>query len=104
MDNNNSNNTFYSEYSTPYESVNKVSEQPVEIPLPKKIKLSDIILIAAFAVIFFTGIFVRLDESFPSVFELVAFLLVAAAVISAPFIDRYMLKMVCTLPTTASLV
>ena len=104
MDNNNSNNTFYSEYSTPYESVNKVSEQPVEIPLPKKIKLSDIILIAAFAVIFFTGIFVRLDESFPSVFELVAFLLVAAAVISAPFIDRYMLKKVCTVPTTGSLV
>lgn len=104
MDNNNSNNTFYSEYSTPYESVNKVSEQPVEIPLPKKIKLSDIILIAAFAVIFFMGIFVRLDESFPSVFELIAFLLVAIAVISAPFIDRYMLKKVCTVATTGSLV
>ena len=50
------------------------------------------------------GIFVRLDESFPSVFELIAFLLVAIAVISAPFIDRYMLKKVCTVATTGSLV
>ena len=97
MDNNNSNNPFYSKYeqSKP-PSAKKAFGRPVEIPLPKKIKLSDIILIAAFAVIFFMGIFVRLDESFPSVFELIAFLLVAIAVISAPFIDRYMLKKVCT--------
>ena len=88
MDNNNSNNPFYSKYeqSKP-PSAKKAFGRPVEIPLPKKIKLSDIILIAAFAVIFFMGIFVRLDESFPSAFELIAFLLVAIAVISAPFID-----------------
>ena len=105
MDNNNSNNTFYSEYETSSPTPQKkVSERPIEIPLPRKIKLSDIILIAAFAVIFFMGIFVRLDESFPSVFELIAFLLVAIAVISEPFIDRYMLKKVCTVPTTGSLV
>ena len=105
MDNNNSNNPFYSKYeqSKP-SSAKKAFGRPVEIPLPKKIKLSDIILIAAFAVIFFMGIFVRLDESFPSVFELIAFLLVAIAVISAPFIDRYMLKKVCTVPTTGSLI
>ena len=105
MDNNNSNNPFYSKYeqSKP-PSAKKAFGRPVEIPLPKKIKLSDIILIAAFAVIFFMGIFVRLDESFPSVFELIAFLLVAIAVISAPFIDRYMLKKVCTVATTGSLV
>ena len=105
MDNNNSNNPFYSKYeqSKP-SSAKKAFGRPVEIPLPKKIKLSDIILIAAFAVIFFMGIFVRLDESFPSVFELIAFLLVAIAVISAPFIDRYMLKKVCTVATTGSLV
>ena len=105
MDNNNSNNPFYSKYeqSKP-SSAKKAFGRPVEIPLPKKIKLSDIILIAAFAVIFFMGIFVRLDESFPSVFELIAFLLVAIAVISEPFIDRYMLKKVCTVATTGSLV
>lgn len=102
---NTSNNTFYSEYETPSPTPpKKVSERPIEIPLPKKIKLSDIILIAAFAVIFLIGIFFRLDESLPSVFGLTAFILVTAAVISAPFIDRYMLKKVCTVPTTGSLI
>ena len=60
MDNNNSNNPFYSKYeqSKP-PSAKKAFGRPVEIPLPKKIKLSDIILIAAFAVIFLIRIFFK---------------------------------------------
>lgn len=96
----------YQDYNTPVNYLD-VNSYPVEVPLPNKMKLSVIIILASFFVPFIFGF---LAVALPFLQNIVtipfglSFFSTFGAIIAAPFIDRYELKKVCTVPVTGQLV
>lgn len=99
-----SDSPFYSEYEPQFSPDKKIPERPVEVPLPNKIKLSDLIILLSLIVVCVMGLISNLSESFPFMDLFLPFICMFVAIILSPFIDRHMLGKVCTVHATGKLV